>query len=89
MTTVQDLPGRLGYWQVGVPPSGPMDPLSLREANLAVGNPPTAPGLEITATGPTLQFSTEAVVCVTGAPRDRHGRRRRGAAVGTRGGARR
>ncbi|MEW1959348.1 urea carboxylase [Kineococcus sp. NPDC059986] len=67
MTTVQDLPGRLGYWQVGVPPSGPMDPLSLREANLAVGNPPTAPGLEITATGPTLRFSTDAVVCVTGA----------------------
>ena len=24
-TTVQDYPGRLGYWAVGVPPSGPMD----------------------------------------------------------------
>ena len=68
MTTVQDLPGRLGHWQVGVPPSGPMDPLSLREANLAVGNPAGAPGLEITATGPTLRFSTASVVCVTGAP---------------------
>ncbi|WP_432570222.1 urea carboxylase [Kineococcus sp. SYSU DK005] len=68
MTTVQDLPGRLGYWQVGVPPSGPMDPWSLREANLAVGNPAGAPGLEITATGPTLRFSTDTVVCVTGAP---------------------
>ena len=68
MTTVQDLPGRLGYWQVGVPPSGPMDPVSLREANLAVGNPVGAPGLEITLAGPTLRFSTAAVVCVTGAP---------------------
>ena len=29
MTTVQDWPGRLGYWAVGVPPSGPMDGLSL------------------------------------------------------------
>ena len=68
MTTVQDLPGRVGYWQVGVPPSGPMDPVSLREANLAVGNPEGAPGLEVTATGPTLRFSAPAVVCVTGAP---------------------
>ncbi|NIZ89897.1 urea carboxylase [Kineococcus rubinsiae] len=68
MTTVQDLPGRTGYWQVGVPPSGPMDPVSLREANLAVGNPEGAPGLEVTATGPTLRFSTATVVCVTGAP---------------------
>ncbi|RLV47576.1 urea carboxylase [Nocardioides mangrovicus] len=70
MTTVQDLPGRIGYWQVGVPPSGPMDPVSLREANLAVGNPPQAPGLEVTATGPRLRFSTASVVCVTGAPAD-------------------
>ncbi|VXB96336.1 urea carboxylase [Aeromicrobium sp. 9AM] len=67
MTTVQDLPGRIGHWQVGVPPSGPMDPVSLREANLAVGNPEGAPGLEVTATGPSLRFSYPAVVCVTGA----------------------
>jgi urea carboxylase len=26
-TTVQDWPGRTGYWDVGVPPSGPMDDL--------------------------------------------------------------
>ncbi len=26
-TTVQDYPGRTGYWSVGVPPSGPMDNL--------------------------------------------------------------
>ena len=38
MTTVQDWPGRIGYWGVGVPPSGPMDDLSFRLANTAVGN---------------------------------------------------
>ncbi len=32
-TTVQDYPGRLGYWAVGVPPSGPMDSLAFRLGN--------------------------------------------------------
>ncbi|SDZ42377.1 urea carboxylase [Herbiconiux ginsengi] len=68
LTTVQDLPGRLGHWQVGVPPSGPMDAVSFREANAAVGNPPDAPGLEVTLTGPTLRLTAPATVCVTGAP---------------------
>lgn len=68
MTMIQDIPGRLGYWQVGVPPSGPFDPVSLAEANLAVGNPAGAPGLEITGSGPTLRFSAPAIVAVTGAP---------------------
>ena len=67
MTTVQDLPGRLGLWNVGVPPSGPMDAVSFREANLAVGNDAVAPALEITMSGPRLRFSTPSVVCVTGA----------------------
>ncbi|MFF8356543.1 urea carboxylase [Streptomyces chartreusis] len=68
MTTVQDLPGRLGYWHVGVPPSGPFDPVSFAEANLAVGNPAEAPALEVTAGGLTLRFSAATVVAVTGAP---------------------
>ncbi|GAA3389054.1 urea carboxylase [Cryptosporangium minutisporangium] len=66
LTTVQDLPGRLGYWHVGVPPSGPFDPVSFAEANLAVGNPAEAPALEVTAGGLTLRFSTPSVVSVTG-----------------------
>ena len=70
MTTVQDIPGRTGYWQIGVPPSGPMDPVSLSEANLAVGNPAGAPGLEITATGPTMRFSAATLIALTGAPVD-------------------
>ncbi|MEU5153568.1 urea carboxylase [Glycomyces sp. NPDC021274] len=68
LTTVQDWPGRTGYWQVGVPPSGPMDDYSFRLGNRALGNPEGAPGLECTIAGPTLRFSTAATVCVTGAP---------------------
>lgn len=66
-TTVQDFPGRMGYWPVGVPPSGPMDPLSFRLANRAVGNDEGAAGLECTASGPSLRFTDERLVCVTGA----------------------
>lgn len=66
-TTVQDVPGRLGYWAVGVPPSGPMDNLALRLGNRLLNNPSDAAGLEITMTGPTLKFNTDAVVAVTGA----------------------
>ena len=66
-TTVQDYPGRIGYWDVGVPPSGPMDNLSFRLANRLVGNPDTAAALELTVNGPTLRFNTAAVVALTGA----------------------
>ncbi len=66
-TTVQDYPGRLGYWAVGVPPSGPMDSRALRLGNALLGNPADAAGLEITMSGPLLRFNTDAVVAVTGA----------------------
>ncbi|MEU6067675.1 urea carboxylase [Streptomyces sp. NPDC047082] len=68
MTTVQDLPGRLGYWHVGVPPSGPFDPVSFAEANLAIGNPAQAPALEVTGGGLSLRFSAAGMVAVTGSP---------------------
>ncbi len=67
-TTVQDWPGRLGYWDVGVPPSGPMDDLAFRLGNRLLGNDPAAAGLEITVTGPTLRFRSAAWICLTGAP---------------------
>ncbi|MFD9127057.1 urea carboxylase [Kitasatospora sp. NPDC059571] len=67
-TTVQDWPGRTGYWHVGVPPCGPMDDLSFRLGNRARGNPEGAPGLECTLQGPALRFTEAAWVCVTGAP---------------------
>ncbi|MCU0792806.1 MAG: urea carboxylase [Opitutaceae bacterium] len=66
-TTVQDYPGRIGYWDVGVPPSGPMDNLSFRLANRLVGNPDTAAALELTVNGPSLRFNAPAVLALTGA----------------------
>ncbi len=67
MTTVQDWPGRLGYWDVGVPPSGPMDSLAFRMANTLVGNPADAAALECTMMGPGLRFGFDAVIALTGA----------------------
>ena len=66
-TSIQDYPGRLGYWAVGVPPSGPMDSRALRLGNQLLGNAEGAASLEITMSGPTLRFNTDAVVAVTGA----------------------
>ena len=66
-TSVQDYPGRLGYWAVGVPPSGPMDSRSLRLGNRLLGNEDGAAALEITMNGPLLRFNCAARVAVTGA----------------------
>ncbi|MFA7388068.1 MAG: urea carboxylase [Thiohalobacteraceae bacterium] len=66
-TTVQDWPARLGYWAVGVPPSGPMDDRALRLGNSLLGNAQGAAGLEITMSGPIIRFNCDAVVAVTGA----------------------
>ncbi len=55
---MQDYPGRLGYWAVGIPPSGPMDDLSLRLGNRLLGNAADAAALEFTMSGPTLRFNT-------------------------------
>jgi len=66
-TTVQDWPGRQHLWAVGVPPSGPMDDQSFRLGNRLLGNPEGTAGLEMTVTGPTLQFAADATLCLTGA----------------------
>ena len=66
-TTVQDWPGRIGYWDVGVPPSGPMDARSFRLGNGLLGNDPGQAGLEFTAAGPTLAFDAPARLCLAGA----------------------
>jgi urea carboxylase len=66
-TTVQDYPGRIGFWDVGVPPSGPMDALAFRLGNRLLGNEESAAGLEITAAGPTLQFASATRFILTGA----------------------
>lgn len=67
LTSVQDYPGRVGYWEVGVPPSGPMDPLAFRLGNRLLGNPDGTAGLEMTVSGPTLKFNRDAVFCLAGA----------------------
>jgi urea carboxylase len=69
-TTVQDYPGRLGYWHVGVPPSGPIDPLAFRAANYLAGNPESAAALEIAVMGPSLRCTSDTVIAVTGADFD-------------------
>ncbi len=66
-SSIQDWPGRTGYWDVGVPPSGPMDALSMRLANRLVGNPEGAAALELTAAGPTLRFNCDCVIALGGA----------------------
>jgi len=70
MTTVQDWPGRTGLWQVGVPPSGPMDDRAFRLGNRILGNAEGTAGLECTLQGPALTFTAPATVCVTGAEAD-------------------
>ena len=64
---VQDYPGRIGYWDIGVPPSGPMDHLALRLANRVVGNSHGTAALELTVTGATLRFNVDTVIALTGA----------------------
>ncbi|TES51708.1 urea carboxylase [Halalkalibacterium halodurans] len=71
-TTVQDFPGRTGYWDVGVPPCGPMDPLSFRVGNKLLGNDDTAPGLELTLRGGSYKFRNDIWFCLTGADMDAH-----------------
>lgn len=65
-TTIQDYPGRLGLWDVGVPPSGPMDALTHRLANRLLGNPSTAATLEITLNGPVLLCNSAVRIALCG-----------------------
>lgn len=66
-TTVQDHPGRVKMWDVGVPPSGPMDAYSFQLGNSLLQNDDQAAGLECLIHGPKLKFHLDTAVCVTGA----------------------
>jgi urea carboxylase len=66
-SSLQSLPGRLGYWEVGIPPSGPMDARSFAAANALLGNPPETTALELTLTGPTLKFFCDTTIALAGA----------------------
>ena len=64
-TTVQDL-GRRGYLGSGFSPSGVMDKRAARIANLLVDNDENAPVLEFCLAGPTLRFTTNTCIALTG-----------------------
>jgi antagonist of KipI len=66
LTTVQDR-GRWGSQSLGVSVSGPMDSYSHRLANAIGGNDAGAATLEVTLSGPELEFDDTRTVAVTGA----------------------
>lgn len=66
-STVQDWPGRVGYWSVGVPPGGPMDAFSFRIGNKLLANSDNACGLELTLQGGAYRFRRDMLFCITGA----------------------
>lgn len=66
LTTVQDL-GRIGHQHEGMVVAGAMDTFSLQIANLLVGNTRDEACLEMTLTGPRLEFMGETVFAITGA----------------------
>jgi antagonist of KipI len=65
LTTIQDL-GRPGLRRLGVTAGGAMDPLSLRLANLLVGNPENSPALEMTLRGAEMKFDRAGLVTICG-----------------------
>jgi len=65
LTTVQDL-GRPGWRERGLSLCGALDELALQAANLLVGNPPGAAGLEFTLGGGALRFHADGCVALTG-----------------------
>ncbi|MBD1390077.1 urea carboxylase [Neiella sp. HB171785] len=69
-TTIQDYPGRAGYWDIGVPPSGPMDSLTSQLLNQLLGNDESDAGLEMIISGPTLSFNSDSQIAIGGAAID-------------------
>ena len=59
-TTIQGV-RRVGYQDIGIPASGPLDPVSLRLGNALVGNLPDTPGLELLLQGPMCEVVAESV----------------------------
>lgn len=65
LTTVQDL-GRTGYQSQGFSVAGVMDKRSFKIANLLLDNPENEAVLEFTLIGPTLEFTSETIIAITG-----------------------
>lgn len=68
-TTIQAKP-RVGQRHLGVPLSGPADPLSMALANRLLGNSSTTPALEVTLSGLELQFESDCSFAIAGAATD-------------------
>jgi len=66
-TSVQDR-GRFGYRDKGVPVSGVMDNLAIEKANGLLENDEDDAVLEITMTGPTVEFGEDTYIVLSGAP---------------------
>ncbi|HYG58998.1 MAG TPA: 5-oxoprolinase subunit PxpB [Symbiobacteriaceae bacterium] len=66
-TTMQDL-GRRGYLQYGVSTAGAADFFALMVGNWLLGNRARTSALEITLTGPEMEFTGPVALCITGAP---------------------
>jgi antagonist of KipI len=64
--TVQDL-GRVGWRHAAVPPSGAMDPESLRTANALIGNEPDAAAVEWGIGAGRLEFQRDMELALAGA----------------------
>ena len=65
LTTVQDI-GRTGYQSQGFGTSGVMDVRSFKIANMLIDNPENEAVLEFTMIGPTLEFTSETIIAITG-----------------------
>lgn len=65
-TTIQDN-GRFGYLNKGVPVAGYMDSFSASKLNKLLDNSLNSAIMEITMTGPTIEFEEETYICLGGA----------------------
>ncbi|MFA0810527.1 biotin-dependent carboxyltransferase family protein [Microbulbifer epialgicus] len=65
-TSIQDS-GRPGQMHYGIPLGGAADVLSMKLANLLLGNPLNNPVLEITLIGPRIEFDCDISIVITGA----------------------
>ena len=65
LTTVQDM-GRYGYQETGMSVSGVMDTRAASLANILVGNDAGEAVIEITMMGPTMKFTKDEIIAVTG-----------------------
>ncbi|MBQ7796552.1 MAG: biotin-dependent carboxyltransferase family protein [Lachnospiraceae bacterium] len=65
LTTIQDM-GRFGYQETGMSVSGVMDTRSASLANILVGNDENEGVIEVTLMGPTMEFTADNIIAVTG-----------------------